>query len=474
MIAGGTAEKPCSGAVTPTALHVYVSDCDAFYRRAIRARATSTFEPTGQPYGERTAGVVDRSGNFWNIAFPSYLGQNPYDPNSVQTVQTYLVSSNGAAQIEFLKDAFASKELGRATSPAGTVQHSTIQVGDSTLEVVEAHGPYQPRSATLYVYVNDADDFYGRALRAGGTSINQPEDKDYGDRVGAVRDVFGNQWYIATQIAEPAKVSAANSPVQSTPSVNYIRKGFHTLTPYLLVTGAATLINFLKEGFGAEEILRVSPAGESIMHAELRVGDSMLELSDATAEFPPRRVMHILQVDNVDASYQRALAAGASSLSEPVEQSYGDREAGVADTSGNHWYLTERRATGHVTPDTRTIMPGFSGRNAAGFVDFLKQAFRAEEAFMHKSPAGTVIHGRIRIGDSILAVGELHGDFPLMPFHMHMYVPDTDAVYEEALRAGATSVRAPRDEPYGDRAAVVQDAYGNLWSLATHIKDVKF
>ena len=93
---------------------------------------------------------------------------------------------------------------------------------------------------------------------------------------------------------------------------------------------------------------------------------------------------------------------------------------------------------------------------------------------MHKSPKGDVIHSRIRIGDSILAVGELHGDFPLMPFHLHMYVPDTDAVYARALAAGATSKRAPKDEPYGDRAATVQDTFGNLWSIATHIKDVKF
>ena len=93
---------------------------------------------------------------------------------------------------------------------------------------------------------------------------------------------------------------------------------------------------------------------------------------------------------------------------------------------------------------------------------------------MHKSPAGEVIHARIRIGDSILAVGELRGDFPAMPFHLHLYVPDTDAVYASTLHAGASTVREPRDEPYGDRAATVQDAYGNLWSMATHIKDVKF
>ena len=127
------------------------------------------------------------------------------------------------------------------------------------------------------------------------------------------------------------------------------------------------------------------------------------------------------------------------------------------DPDGNHWYITERRQTGHITPDTRTILPGSSTRGAAQFIEFMKQAFGAEEAFMHKSPSGTVIHSRIRIGDSILAIGELHGELAPMPFHMHMYVPNIDAVYQSALRAGAKTLRAPRDEPYGDRAATVED-----------------
>jgi uncharacterized glyoxalase superfamily protein PhnB len=210
------------------------------------------------------------------------------------------------------------------------------------------------------------------------------------------------------------------------------------------------------------------------MHAELLIGDSILELSDGGAEFPPRSTMHILHVDDVDATYERAIGAGATSLNAPREQPYGDREAGVVDPDGNHWYITELRQTGHMTPDTRTILPGSSTRGAAQFIEFMKQAFGAEEAFMHKSPSGTVIHSRIRIGDSILAIGELHGELAPMPFHMHMYVPNIDAVYESALRAGAKTLRAPRDEPYGDRAATVEDAFGNYWSLATHIKDVHF
>jgi PhnB protein len=81
---------------------------------------------------------------------------------------------------------------------------------------------------------------------------------------------------------------------------------------------------------------------------------------------------------------------------------------------------------------------------------------------------------RLRVGNSILSGGEVHGKFQAAPFLLHMYVPDTDAVYANALRHGATTIRGLEDAPYGDRTASVQDPFGNLWSLATHIKDVKF
>ena len=415
-------------------------------------------------------------------------------PEARQSATAYLTVKDAARAIEFYKEAFGATEIMRMKGPGGKIGHAEIRIGNTSILLSDEYPQFGNLSAEtlggspvrIHLSVDDADAVAARAVAAGARVRHPVQDQFYGERSGQVTDPFGYVWMIATQEEQltPAEIERRFATLTSTtPSasekkwdlpVPYIRKGFHTVTPYLLVAGAAKLIDFFKEGFGAEETFRMPPTGDSIMHAELRLGDSMLELSDATPEFPPRPVMHILQVDNVDASYRRALDAGGTSLAEPVEQAYGDREAGVVDVAGNHWYLTERRATDHVTPDTRAITPGFSAHNAAGFVDFMKQAFGAQEAFMHKSPKGDVIHGRIRIGDSILAVGEAHGDFSAMPFHLHMYVPDTDEAYARALAAGATSKRAPKDEPYGDRAATVEDTYGNLWSLATHIKDVKF
>src|SRR6202162_1512878 len=260
-----------------------------------------------------------------------------------------------------------------------------------------------------------------------------------------------------------------------TPAGRPIPEGFHTLTPYLAVNGAARLIDFLKEGFGAVEKFRVNrPGSELVMHAEMRIGDSALEVADASEEFGARLLGNILHVDEVGAAYLRALQAGATPRFAPIEQSYGDLEAAVKDPAGNYWNITEIRKTDHRTEDTRTILPYLNLAGAAEFVEFAKRAFGAEEVSMFKAPDGKVIHARLRIGDSILALGEAYGERAIILGALHMYVPNVDDVYATAVREGIKVLRPLRDEPYGDRAAVLQDAFGNWWFPSTHVQDVKF
>jgi uncharacterized glyoxalase superfamily protein PhnB len=102
-------------------------------------------------------------------------------------------------------------------------------------------------------------------------------------------------------------------------------------------------------------------------------------------------------------------------------------------------------------------------------IPFLEAAFGAEAMGVHKSPEGIVHHATIRIGNATLEIDEAHGEFQPMPCHLHVYVLDTDAVYERALQAGATSIETPRNAPYGDRAAGVKDAWGNSWFIATYL-----
>jgi len=102
-------------------------------------------------------------------------------------------------------------------------------------------------------------------------------------------------------------------------------------------------------------------------------------------------------------------------------------------------------------------------------IPFLEAAFGAEAMGVHKSPEGTVLHATIRIGNATLEIDEAHGEFQPMPCHLHVYVPDTDAAYARALQLGATSIEAPRNAPYGDRAAGVKDAFGHSWFIATYL-----
>ena len=119
----------------------------------------------------------------------------------------------------------------------------------------------------------------------------------------------------------------------------------------------------------------------------------------------------------------------------------------------------------------RTVTPFLRVADAARLIDFMKQAFAATEAFRMDGPDGSVAHAEVKIGDSLVMIGQAPAD-QAMQSMLHLYVPDTDAVYKSALAAGATSIREPADQFYGDRSAGVRDAQGNEWWMATHIEDV--
>jgi uncharacterized glyoxalase superfamily protein PhnB len=121
-------------------------------------------------------------------------------------------------------------------------------------------------------------------------------------------------------------------------AVKAIPDGYHSVTPYLIVKGAAQLIDFLKQAFGAQETFRM-PGGGGIMHAEVRIGDSVVMMSDAMGEYGPMPTMLFLYVEDVDAVYKRALQAGATSTQEPENQFWGDRASAVKDAFGNQWWM---------------------------------------------------------------------------------------------------------------------------------------
>jgi len=131
------------------------------------------------------------------------------------------------------------------------------------------------------------------------------------------------------------------------PQPKPIPDGYHSIQPYLHIRGAAKAIDFYKKAFGATERMCMTQPDGRIGHAELQFGDSVIMLAD---EFPEKNIYSpahlggsavsiMFYVEDCDAVYKQALAAGAKSLSEPADQFYGDRSAGVEDPFGFQWWL---------------------------------------------------------------------------------------------------------------------------------------
>lgn len=262
--------------------------------------------------------------------------------------------------------------------------------------------------------------------------------------------------------------------MKQTTAVPYVPAGFRSLTPYVIVAGAPRFIDFVKEVFGAEEVFRKAQPDGAIVHAEVRIGDSMLEISDGAPEWPSRPAAIHVYVPDADAVYARAVSAGAATLLAPTDMPYGDREGDVRDPFGNHWYIATRKEGGPVPAGMHTLTPTLHVVGTSRLIDFVKAAFGAEEVDRVEGPDGTVMHAELRMGDSVLELGEARGFVPPMPCAIHYYVEDADAVYARALAAGATTLGAPSDRPYGDRAAEVGDPFGNYWFIATRIADTRY
>jgi PhnB protein len=118
-----------------------------------------------------------------------------------------------------------------------------------------------------------------------------------------------------------------------------VKDTYRTVTPYLVVPNADAELAFLKAAFGGTEIQCHRNQDNTVMHAEVQIGDSLVMLGQAGGQWRPRPAALYLWVEDVDTTYSRALAAGATSESEPEDKPYGHRNAGVVDQSGVTWWI---------------------------------------------------------------------------------------------------------------------------------------
>ena len=120
-----------------------------------------------------------------------------------------------------------------------------------------------------------------------------------------------------------------------------------------------------------------------------------------------------------------------------------------------------------------TVTPYLTVRGAPQVIEFLKQAFRAELSHEPvKRPDGTIMHAQVQIGDSRIMIAEENEMAKATPSSLYLYVPNVDGVFQQAVKAGGSTIMEPMDMFYGDRSGGVKDPSGNSWYIATHKEDV--
>jgi PhnB protein len=475
---------------TPVLINLYVKDVDAVASQAVAAGAKVLIPVADWEYGDRSGRLGDPYGHLW-IVSTHLKGERV--PRGYYTATPRLITDGAADAIEFYKKAYGATELTRIAMPDGRIGHAEVQIGDSRIMLADEspeYGNRAPRSiggtpVTISLYVENVDALARQAVAAGAKILRPVQDQFYGDRSGRLADPFGHVWIISTHIEDVApeeiqrrlgafmKQQAGGGARKQGPTkpIQPVREGFHTVTPYLIVHQAPELLEFVKQAFGAEELLRTTGSAGG-MHAEVKIGDSIVMLGGGGAwcGTPMPTAIH-LYVPDTDGTYKRALELGAKSTHEPMDQDYGERSAGVQDLAGNHWYIATHFGPTYVPEGLRTANIYLHPRGAGEVIDFLKQAFGAEEVARYAGPDGTIHHASVRIGDSVIEMGEAHGPYQPMPTTFYLYVENADAWYSRALQAGATSISEPADQPYGDRNAGVKDPFDNVWYIATHIRD---
>lgn len=393
-----------------------------------------------------------------------------------------------AKAIEFYKTAFGARETMRFQI-GDQIPHAQIEIGDSILFLADEWpegGRFSAETlgnspVAMALSVPNVDAFFQHAVDAGAAIVLPVRDQFYGRREGTLRDPFGYQWSVSTVTEEMSvaemhrRMNAGQTEPPKRPAVDPIPKGYRTVTPYVVVQDAPALLDFMKETFAAEENFR-SVGSVGGIHAEVRIGDSMLMVGGGGPELAWRgaskpQAFHIY-VPDCDTTYRRALAAGATSITEPTDQSYGERSGNVQDLGGNVWYIATFKSGSYKWEGAPDIQPSLHPLRSEPVVNFLKRAFDAEEVGRYATPDGVIHHATLKVGDSYVELGDAHGPYQPMEHMFYLYVPNCDDVYRRALAAGGTSVMEPTDHPYGDRSGAVKDAFGNEWWIATHIKDV--
>jgi PhnB protein len=252
----------------------------------------------------------------------------------IREVYPYLIVRGAAAAIEFYRTVFGAEEIFRlADAEKGRIGHAELRLGPVTIMLADEHPElgilsplaYGGTGTTLHLHVDEVDTLAAAAIRAGATMVRVPTDYDHGERQCRIRDPFGHEWLLGHEIArsEPA-TKAANGARPN-------------LYPALRFRDERGAMDWLERAFGFTRHAVYNDEDGNLVHAELKLGPGILMMGS-----PPEDKLGFsiyVYVDDLDAHYAKAKAAGAEIVRPLADTSYGSREYGARDLDGHLWYF---------------------------------------------------------------------------------------------------------------------------------------
>jgi uncharacterized glyoxalase superfamily protein PhnB len=295
-------------------------------------------------------------------------------PAGFFAITPQLIVADVDDEIDFCVAAFGAEKVVTIPGPSGDSVHGEVRIGDSIVMIDEENVGQNVKSpttlegttATIVVYVADAEAAVAAAKRVGATVEAKLEEQFWGDRTARVRDKAGHRWLVSTHVEElsvaqllqraelvkgkkKAKKSAWKA-IAGQPAPGPVPRGKHSAVLALTSNDAATDIDFYVKAFAATEIVRVLDAAGKVVHAELKVDDSILVVRDEGTAFADRspHSLHGSPVDihyytaDVDAVFARATAGGAKVVAAVEDKFWGDRFGAFVGPSRFLWEVATR------------------------------------------------------------------------------------------------------------------------------------
>jgi uncharacterized glyoxalase superfamily protein PhnB len=151
-------------------------------------------------------------------------------PEGYGAVTPFIIVKGAAQLLDFMTDAFGAEEMGRVVGEDGSIGHAGTRIGDSVVMTFDAKADWPWTPSFLPLYVEDGDEVFRQALKAGATSVTEMTNMPWGDRVGRVRDPFGNLWWIMTRIedVDEEEIGRRYGQPEYVDAMEYVQSEFFT------------------------------------------------------------------------------------------------------------------------------------------------------------------------------------------------------------------------------------------------------